>query len=191
MMEYHGSSFKIKFKGSDFDSILEFCWFLFLSELEISKNNLSSHPVDYKQGLSWYPDLRFVLFKPTYTQIFAEVKPLSKSRFATELNLDKYKYSDGIALVLGESNIDYLLLMNQPEIINILDLNILNNSDLWDVCYQTAKEFAHNFGSTKKTHFIQEDPKISEGKYKGYTYREVKEKDPIYFKWYEENIIEN
>ncbi len=184
MMEYHGSSFKIKFKGSDFDSILEFCWFLFLSELEITKNNLSSHPVDYKKDLSWYPDLRFVLFKPTYSEVMVEVKPLSKSEFTTELNLHKYVYSDSVTLILGKSNIDYLLLKKQTEITPILDENFIKNTDIWNICYQKAIDFAQKYGSTKKTDFIQNHPKISFGKYEGHTLREVIEKDPSYYTWY-------
>lgn len=183
-MQYNGSSYQIEYKNSHFDSALELAWFLFLCELEITKNNLSSHPVDYKKDLSWYPDLRFVLFNPTYSEVMVEVKPLSKSEFTTELNLYKYVHSDSVTLLLGKSNSDYLLLKKQTEITPILDENFLNNKDMWNICYQKAIDFAQKYGSTKKTDFIQNDPKISFGKYEGHTLREVKEKDPSYYSWY-------
>src|SRR5450759_4964599 len=115
-MEYYGGSYHIDYNNSKFDSALELSWFLFLNELDITKNNLSSHPLDHKFGLHWYPDLRFILFNPLHTEVFVEVKPLSKSQFAHELTLAKYSYLNNVVCLLGASNIDYQFLNGSPDL---------------------------------------------------------------------------
>ncbi|MCC7400181.1 MAG: hypothetical protein IT214_01740 [Chitinophagaceae bacterium] len=179
-MQYHRSSYHLEYLNSKFDSALELTWFLFLSGLDITKNNLSSHPLDYKFGLSWYPDLRFIIFNPLHTEVFAEVKPLSKSQFYMKLNISKYKYKDSETCILGASNLDYQFLNNSIELTKLFDDRVLVNSDKWRTCSENANEFARKY-SSNKGHSIS---RLDFGKYKGYTLREIQEKDPGYYKWY-------
>jgi hypothetical protein len=179
-MEYRGSSYHVIYENNTFDSALELTWFLFLSELEITKNNLTVHPLDYKFQLSWYPDFRFILFNPSYTEVFAEVKPLAKSEFEKELNLLKYKRSDSETCILGYTNTDYEFLSNKIEISKVFDEHLRLNSDKWQLCSNKANEFARTYGSAKGFN----EPRLSFGKYKGYSLKEIKQKDPNYYKWY-------
>ncbi len=183
-MEYKGHSYHLKYQGSNFDSALELTWFLFLSALDFTKNNISSHPLDYKHDLNWYPDLRFVVFNTMRFEIFAEVKPLTKMQFEKDLILTKYKKNDSTTCILGSSCTDYQLLENSIELSGLFEANFTSNIDKWDECKIIAYNLGRKFGDNQ-TH---NEEKLNFGKYKGYTLREVKEKDISYYNWFLETF---
>jgi hypothetical protein len=183
-MQYRWNSYHLEYRNSKFDSALELTWFLFLEQIKITKNNLSSQPLDYKFELGWYPDLRFVIFNPKHNEIFAEIKPLNKTEFEKELSLSKYKYNDNKVCILGNDNTEYLFINDNEELSKLFDIEILPKVELWESCKTQALEIARKLGSNIG-HSV---PKLDFGKYKGYTLKEIQIKDPSYYKWYMETF---
>jgi len=186
-MNYSGNSYKIEYQNHQFDSIGELTWYLFLLDTGIT-NNIISQPLAYKKDLSWYPDLSFSLFTPAYFKIYIEVKPLTKESFSSQLNLTKYKINDSTTCIVGLTYLDYLILDDNTNLTTNFDKFLLSNQTKWDKADKFANDFAHKYGTFKKSETQRKEIWISFGKYKGYSLTEMKQKDKSYYNWYIETF---
>lgn len=182
-MNYSGDSYKINYDNSEFDSALELTWYLFLAESGISQN-INSQPFKSKSDLSWYPDLRFVIFKPRHFEILVEVKPLSVQQFSEQLDLQKYRHPGHTTLIAGQSNADFLLIPDNDELSVYLQECFHTKNKEWNEVQEKAKDYASKYGSKYKNQVHQPPPKAAWGKYKGKYLKEVEYLDPEWYKHY-------
>lgn len=143
---HNNRSYYIEYQNCYFESELELTWFIFLGELELTKSNIASKPFSYKNGFHGYPEFRFILSGPSYTEVFAQVKPLRKSQFDTEMTLDKNMFGDSVVCLLGESNVDYKFLNDNHELTELLDQHFLSNTEIWKSSHEKAIEIERKYG---------------------------------------------